>query len=81
MSLEVKLQASDKIPDNITFRGYDYFLWMYFNESKSQVAKEFAHIEACGVRDGYAKRMYGIDKARVKRQVIDGVTFWCVYTR
>tara|TARA_Y100000401_G_C8284019_1_gene205048 strand:- start:48 stop:275 length:228 start_codon:yes stop_codon:yes gene_type:complete len=75
MSFEQKLEASYQIPENITFRDYDYFLWKYYD------SKEFAHIEACGVRDGYAKRMYGVDKARVKRQVIDGVTFWCVYTR
>ena len=63
------------IPEDVEFRGYIYDLWKaYYDEG-------MARIEASGVRSGYAQRMYGVNRATVKRFVFDGVPVWCVYTR
>ena len=64
-----------EIPDHIVFRDYHYDLWKAYTE------EGMARIEASGVRDGYAERMYGVNRACVKRWVIDGVEVWCVYAR
>lgn len=63
------------IPENYEFRGYDYHLW------KAYTDEGMARIEASGVRSGYAERMYGVNRACVKRWTIDGVEVWCVYAR
>lgn len=66
---------SDNFPDSIEFRGYQYNLWMYFDHV------DLAYIEAYGIRDGYAQRMYGHTKARVKRFEIQGQNWYGVFVR
>jgi hypothetical protein len=63
------------IPENYEFRDYTYDLW------KAYTDEGMARIEAAGVRSGYAERMYGVNRACVKRWNIDGVDVWCVYAR
>ena len=63
------------IPDHYLFRDYEYSLW------KAYTDEGMARIEASGVRDGYAERMHGVNRAVVKRHRIDGVDVWCVYAR
>ena len=73
---EEKVNVNDyDIPENYEFRGYDYTLWWAGTE------EWYARTEAHGVRDGYVRRMYGHTKACVKKWVIDGITFHCVYVR
>jgi len=74
MSDQVNLNDYD-IPENYEFRGYIYDLWTATTD------EGMARIEASGVRDGYAQRMYGVNRACVKKWVIDGVEIWCVYAR
>ena len=74
MTDRVNLNEMD-IPETYEFRGYDYDLWKAYTE------EGMARIEASGVRDGYAQRMYGVNRAVVKRHRIDGVDVWCVYAR
>lgn len=60
-------------------RSYD--LWKTYDDEGS------ARVEAHGVRDGYARRMYGVIGARVRRYVFTeskhgfNKTVWAVYTR
>jgi len=63
------------IPEEYEFRGYVYDLW------RATTEEWYARTEAHGVRDGYAERMYGVNRACVKKWVIDGVEIWCVYAR
>ena len=64
-----------EIPEYIEFRGYHYDLWTATTD------EWYARTEAHGIRDGYAERMYGVNRACVKKQIIEGEIIWCVYTR
>lgn len=74
MTKQIDLGELD-IPEAIIFRDYHYDLW------RATTEEWYARTEAHGVRDGYAERMHGVNRACVKRYVIDGIEVWAVYAR
>ena len=69
------------IPTNWDCSARSYDLWNTYEE------EGMARIEAAGIRDGYARRMYGVIGARVRRYVFTekkhgfNKTVWAVYSR
>ena len=76
-----KDQDKQLIPTTWDRADRSYDLWNTYDD------EGMARIEAAGIRDGYARRMYGVIGARVRRYVFTeskhgfNLTCWAVYSR